>query len=87
MTPAMADVMGALAGLLDNLALMATSDKTSAQHLTAANLALTTSVSTLTAANKKLTNTVARFNLPPNLCSRGGGRGGNGTQRPKPTAV
>ena len=51
MPPATANVMDALAGLLDNLALAATSDKTAVQHLTAANLALTTSVSTLTATN------------------------------------
>ena len=65
--------MDAFAGLLDTLALAATSNKTAVQHFTAASLALTTSVSTLTAANKKLTKTVARFNLPPNLRSSGGG--------------
>jgi hypothetical protein len=54
MPPATAGKMDALVGLLDK-ALAATSDKTPVQHLTAANLALTTSVSTLTAANKKLT--------------------------------
>jgi hypothetical protein len=53
------DVMDALTGSLDNLALAATSDKTAFQQLTAANLALTTTVSTLTIANKKLTKTVA----------------------------
>jgi hypothetical protein len=52
MPPATADVMDALTGLLDNLALAATSDKIAVQHLTEANLALTTSVSTLTATNK-----------------------------------
>ena len=87
MSPATAGVMDALAGLLDNLALPATSDKTAVQHLTAANLALTTSVSTLTAANKKLIDTVARFNLPPNLRCRGGGQGSNGTRRPTSMAV
>ena len=71
MPPAMVDVMDALVGLLDNLALAATSNKTAVQHLAVKNLALTTSVSTLTAAYKKLTKTVAHFNLPPNL--RGGG--------------
>ena len=76
MPPATADVMDALTGLLDNLALAATSDKTAVQHLTAANLALTTAVSTLMAANKKLINTVAHFNLPPNLHGGGGGQGG-----------
>ena len=87
MPPATADVMDALTGSLDNLALAATSDKTTVQHLTVANLALTTSVSTLTATNKRLTNMVTRFNLPPNLCGRGGGQGGNGAQRPTSTAV
>ena len=87
MPPATADIMDALVGSLDNLALAATSDKTAVQHLTVANLALTTSVSTLMAANKKLTNTVARFNLPPNLRSGGGGRGGNSDQRPTSTTV
>ncbi len=53
------DVMDALTGSLDNLALAATSDKSAFQQLTAANLALTTTVSTLTIANKKLTKTVA----------------------------
>jgi hypothetical protein len=87
MPPALVDMMDALAGLLDNLALAATSDKTAVQHLTVANLALVTSVSTLTAANKKLTDKVARFNLPPNLRGRGGGQGGNGTQRATSMAV
>jgi hypothetical protein len=58
------DVMDALAGSLDNLALGATKDKTTLQQLTAANLALTTTVATLTIPNKKLTDTVTRFNLP-----------------------
>jgi hypothetical protein len=72
------DVMDALAGSLDNLALAATNNKTALQQLTAANLALTTTVATLTSANKKLTNTVARFNLP-----RGGQAGRGGENRPK----
>jgi hypothetical protein len=75
------DVMDALAGSLDNLALAATSDKTALQQLTTANLALTTTVSTLTIANKKLTETIARFNLPPNL--RGGHAGRGGANKPK----
>ena len=81
MPAAPTDVMDALAGSLDNLALAATSDKTALQQLTAANLALTTTVSTLTIANKKLTETVARFNLPPNL--RGGHAGRGGATTPK----
>ena len=66
MLPAMADVLDALTGLLDNLALAATSNKTAIQHLTVANLALTTSVSTLVAANKKLTN---KETLKPEACT------------------
>ncbi len=58
------DAMDALTGSLDNLALAATNDKTALQQLTAANLALTTTVATFTITNKKLTDTVARFNLP-----------------------
>ena len=72
------DVMDALAGSLDNLALAATNDKTALQQLTAANLALTTTVATLTSANKKLTETIARFNLP-----RGGQAGRGAVNRPK----
>jgi hypothetical protein len=67
MPAATTDVIDALVGSLDNLALAATSNKTALQQLTVANLALTTTVSTLTIANKKLTETVARFNLPPNI--------------------
>ena len=59
MPAAPTDVMDALAGSLDNSALVATSNKTALQQLMAANLALTTTVSTLTIANKKLTETVA----------------------------
>ncbi len=70
------DVMDTLAGLLDNLALAATTDRTTVQQLTAANLLLTMSVATLTAANKKLTKMVARYNPAPQGCGGGGGRGG-----------
>ena len=70
--------MDALAGSLNNLALAATNNKTALQQLTAANLALTTTVATLTSANKKLTETVARFNLP-----RGGQAGRGAVNRPK----
>jgi hypothetical protein len=59
MPAATTDVMDALAGSLNNLALAATSDKNALEQLTAANLALTTTVATLTVANKKLTKTVA----------------------------
>ncbi len=59
MPAATTDVMDTLAGFLDNLALAATSNKTALQQLTAANLALATTVATLTVANKKLTKTVA----------------------------
>jgi hypothetical protein len=81
MPAAPTDVMDALTDSLDNLALAATSNKTALQQLTAANLALTSTVSTLTIANKRLTKTVARFNLPPNL--RGGHAGRGGGNRPK----
>jgi len=81
MSAAPPDVMDALVGSLDNLALAATSNKTALQQLKVANLALTTTVSTLTIASKKLTETVARFNLPPNL--RGGHAGRGGGNRPK----
>ncbi len=75
------DVMDALAGFLDNLVLTATSNRTTVQHLTLANLFLTTSVATLTAANKKLTEMVARCNLAPQGRSGSGGHSGNGTRR------
>ncbi len=81
MPAAPTDVMDALAGSLDNLALAATSNKTTLQQLMAVNLALTTTVSMLTIANKKLTETAARFNLPPNL--RGGHAGRGGATRTK----
>ncbi len=87
MPAATTDVMDALAGSLNNLALAATSNKTALQQLTAANLALTITVATLTVANKKLTKTVAQFNLPPNLRSGYTGRGGEGAQRNVPRAI
>jgi hypothetical protein len=87
MPAATTDVMDALAGSLNNLALAATSNKTALQQLTAANLALTTTVATLTVANKKLTKTVAQFNLPPNLRGGYAGRGGEGAQRNVPRAI
>ena len=77
-------VMQDLAGSLDNLALAATSNKTTLQQLTAANLALTRTVSTLTIANKKLTEMVARFNLPPNIR---GGYVGCGDAFPEPSGT
>jgi hypothetical protein len=77
MLPAAHDVMDALAGLLDNLALAATTDRTTVQQLTLANLLLTTLVATLRAANKKLTKMVACYNPMPQGCGGGGGRGGS----------
>jgi hypothetical protein len=68
------DMMDALAGSLDNLALAATTDRTTVHQLTSANLLLTTLVATLAAANKKLTETVAHYNPAPQ--GHGGGRGG-----------
>jgi hypothetical protein len=52
MPPATHDVMDALKGSLDNLALAATSDRNTVQQLTLANLSLTMAVATLTAAKK-----------------------------------
>jgi hypothetical protein len=80
MLPATHDVMDALAGLLHNLALAATSNRTTVQQLTSANLSLTTSVATLRVANKKLTKTVARRNLVPQGHGGSRGRGGDGTR-------
>jgi hypothetical protein len=87
MPAATTDVMDALAGSLDNLALAATSNKIAPQQLMAANLALTTTVASLTVANKKLTETEARFNLPPNLRGGYAGRGGEGAQCNAPRAI
>ncbi len=87
MPAATTDVMDALAGSLNNLVFVATRNKTALQQLTAANLALTTTVATLTVANKKLTKMVARFNLPPNLRGGYAGRGGEGAQRNAPRAI
>jgi hypothetical protein len=69
--------MDALAGLLDNLALAATTDRTTVQQLTSATLLLTTLVATLMVANKKFTKTVARYNPAPQGRGGGGGCGGN----------
>jgi hypothetical protein len=75
--PAAHDVMDALAGLLDNLALVVTTNRTTVQQLTSANLSLTMLVATLTVANKELTKMVAHYNLVPQGCGGGGGCGGN----------
>ena len=72
------DVMDALAGSLDNLALAATRDKTTVQQLTLVNLSLMTLVATLMSANKKLTKMVACWNLMPHGWGGGWGRGGSG---------
>ena len=45
---------------LYNLALVATSNKSTVQQLTAANLALTTTVATLTATNEKLVGAASK---------------------------
>ncbi len=73
------DMMDALAGLLDNLALAATTDRTTVQQLSLANLLLTTLVATLMVANKKLTKMVACYNPAPQGRSGSGGREGNNT--------
>jgi hypothetical protein len=69
--------MNALAGLLDNLALAATTNSTTVQQLTLANLLLTMLVTTLTVANKKLTKMVACYNPTPQGHSGGRGHGGD----------
>jgi hypothetical protein len=79
MLPPAQDVMDALAGSLDNLALVATSDRTTVSQLTLANLSLTTLVALLTAANKKLTKMVACCNLTHQGHSSSRECGGNGT--------
>jgi hypothetical protein len=58
--PEAAPTFGWLETALDNLALVATNDTAILQQLTAANLALTTTVATLTATNKKLVDAAAR---------------------------
>jgi hypothetical protein len=75
------DVMDALAGSLDNLVLAETSNRTTDQQLTSANLSLTTSLATLVAAIKKLTKMVARCNLTPQGRGSSGGNGGKGARR------
>ena len=52
--------MGQMEAALDNLALAATSNKATVQQLTAANLALMTTVAILTTTNKKLVKAPAR---------------------------
>jgi hypothetical protein len=78
--PAAHDVMDALTGLLDNLALVATTNRTTVQQLTLANLSLMMFVATLMAANKNLTGMVSCCNLVPQGRSGSGGRRGNGTR-------
>ncbi len=77
MIPIVHDVMDALAGLLDNLALVATTNRTTVQQLTAAILSLTTPVATLMVANKKLTKNVACYNPAPQGHGSSRGHGGN----------
>ena len=52
--------MGKMEAALENLVLAATSDKATLQQITAANLALTTTVATLTATNKKLVDAASK---------------------------
>jgi hypothetical protein len=52
--------MDHLGSALDNLALTATNNTAVLQQLTAANLALTSTIAMLTATNKKLVNTAAK---------------------------
>ncbi len=62
--PAVAPAIGGLEKALDNLALAATNNTAVLQQLTAANLALTTTVAPLTATNKKLVEAAARKGTP-----------------------
>jgi hypothetical protein len=63
--PASAPAIGLLESALNNLALAALNDTAVLQQLTAANLALTSSVATLTATNKKLVDVVTRWGGNP----------------------
>ena len=70
--PAAAPAIGGLEKALNNLALAATNDTAVLQQLTAANLALTTTVAALTATNKKLVEAAARKGTPVATPSAGG---------------
>jgi hypothetical protein len=75
MLPAAHDVIYALAGLLDNLALVATTNRTTVHQLMLANLLLMTSVATLTTVNKKFTKMMTCYSPAPQGRGGGGGRG------------
>ena len=75
------DMMDTLAGLLDNLALAATTNRTTVQQLTLANLLLTMLVATQMVASKIFTETVACYNPAPQGQVGGGGRGGDSARR------
>ena len=64
-------VMGRLESALDNLALAATNDKAVVEQLTAANLALTSTIATLTATNKKLADKAGTATPQGNSTSAG----------------
>jgi hypothetical protein len=70
--PAVVPAIGRQETALDNLALAATNNTTVLQQLTAANLALMTTVSALTATNKKLVEAAARKGTPVAMPSGGG---------------
>ncbi len=63
--PASLPAIGPLESALHNLALAALNDTAVLQQLTAANLALTSTVSTLTATNKKLVNAAIHWGGNP----------------------
>jgi hypothetical protein len=71
--PAAAPAIDRLETALDNLALAATNDTAVIQQLTAANLALTTTVTALTATNKKLVDAAARTKGAPVVTPSGKG--------------
>ena len=58
--------MDRLESALDNLALAATNDKAVVEQLTAANLALTSTIATLMATNKKLADKAGATTLRGN---------------------
>ncbi len=90
--PTSAPAIGRLESALDNLALVVLNDTAVLQQLTAANLALTSSVEMLTATNKKLVEAVTRRGgnpaatpaVTPAATPAGGGRPPKIRQPPHP---
>jgi hypothetical protein len=72
--PARAPAIGQLECALDNLALLATNNSAVLQHLTAANLALTTTTTAFTATSKTLVDLAAKAWEVANPTATAGGR-------------